>query len=719
MVIDDNMSGFIKKCENCGSINDFLANTCVKCGKLIDNVTDFKYVEDNMDISEFTDSKPQKSKTEAHKRNSYIKNESDAECLKEIEKIRKTRFIYRPDEFAYARCERLVEGGAVFVCIDGFSSFYQPSTIVKDIQPHDFIWVKLGNVKQWQGGYYRYEKAFRQAPNSKSVGLEANTLYKYLKKGDIISAPVEKTYNMLKVYLASKFYSPIMKNDIPAKLFEKLENNIYQFKVLSVEKIGKVVRIKLEFFNPQREESPAEKISEEKVDVTEQDVPAPTEKPNPEPAWVSELPISFDSKSIQIPSSILYNIRYEKSDVQFFDELIPLFDSGYDDARVELFSKLAPLYKKAYDKGLISYYYNKDYHFASFPTGVKDVNGAPLHIGLKKNKKTVNDSKWIVNLVGVPRVEEEFNKYVYVRDWEQMLKDLDEMALKGEQWDLPGEKQRGKRFILQQYIKYTFYKVMLDRLYRENERFFVFNTGLVDTYYNDIYCILEHNHTKSRFYPRYRFHCFAVWGQGNGKSLVTNFGDNRANRLAPPKYFDKLEDVFYDGSIEPICDYAHIIRENLSRLPIEFLGKIFYGAEFKQINESLNKYLKAQTANNFKAVEKSILENESALRLLKQRLEGAVQNSVKYCRWNYKAAVPMYYPRKNGISMLLPLFLTNSEKADVALVIQKVHSEAYQGETILTLAMAYQDARVIGRPSSDWLNTNSIKEDNTDEIDFV
>ena len=77
--------------------------------------------------------------------------------------------------------------------------------------------------------------------------------------------------------------------------------------------------------------------------------------------------------------------------------------------------------------------------------------------------------------------------------------------------------------------------------------------------------------------------------------------------------------------------------------------------------------------------------------------------------WNYKTAIPIYYPRTNSISLLLPLCLTNEENvADVALVIEKLNNGNYQGQTILTLDMAYQDARLICRPNSEWLTPDLL-----------
>ena len=47
-------------------------------------------------------------------------------------------------------------------------------------------------------------------------------------------------------------------------------------------------------------------------------------------------------------------------------------------------------------------------------------------------------------------------------------------------------------------------------------------------------------------------------------------------------------------------------------------------------------------------------------------------------------------------------------RVDLALVVERQPSGAYQGQTILTLDMAYTDSRLVARPDSDWLRTDDI-----------
>jgi hypothetical protein len=86
--------------------------------------------------------------------------------------------------------------------------------------------------------------------------------------------------------------------------------------------------------------------------------------------------------------------------------------------------------------------------------------------------------------------------------------------------------------------------------------------------------------------------------------------------------------------------------------------------------------------------------------VLQTFLRGAVDNATERVRRTYKAAIPQYYNGK--VQLLLPLCLSAPGRADVALVVER-HAQFYRGSTILTLAMAYNNARQICRPERDWL----------------
>jgi hypothetical protein len=91
------------------------------------------------------------------------------------------------------------------------------------------------------------------------------------------------------------------------------------------------------------------------------------------------------------------------------------------------------------------------------------------------------------------------------------------------------------------------------------------------------------------------------------------------------------------------------------------------------------------------------------MRAIKRRLEDAKFLAEKRIRWNFKTAIPQYHPRLDAMSLLLPLALINDEVVDIALVVTRNPSGSYQGRTILPLDWAYNNARLVCRPDSDWL----------------
>lgn len=90
---------------------------------------------------------------------------------------------------------------------------------------------------------------------------------------------------------------------------------------------------------------------------------------------------------------------------------------------------------------------------------------------------------------------------------------------------------------------------------------------------------------------------------------------------------------------------------------------------------------------------------------------------------NYKAAIPQFYwgsqdPAEAGrIQLLLPLCLEDVGRADLALSVDQV-GEVYRAATVLTLGMAYNNAR----PDREWLEPiapTNIDEDDDDSSSEV
>ena len=115
---------------------------------------------------------------------------------------------------------------------------------------------------------------------------------------------------------------------------------------------------------------------------------------------------------------------------------------------------------------------------------------------------------------------------------------------------------------------------------------------------------------------------------------------------------------------------------------------------------------------------KNIIRDNSRLFMrIQNRLKDSIELARKRVRWNYKTAVPSYFPKRDSMSLMLPLALQDESRPDVALVVELTRSGSYQGQTILTLPQAYIDARLMCRITGDWLTPSQVVNTNSAEPD--
>lgn len=238
---------------------------------------------------------------------------------------------------------------------------------------------------------------------------------------------------------------------------------------------------------------------------------------------------------------------------------------------------------------------------------------------------------------------------IYFGDYNQKISEL--ANLTSEEWSFDGKKDNG---ILKNYLQYTYKKLLEEKKIISNEKYRLFNTGLFTEYYEPIYVYLELNTANGP--QRWYLKDFCTpYELGN---LGISIFPERAN------YFEDPSLLVFDAKCQVNVQYRHILedRNNQSRIP-------------ESISEAKN------------------------LQLI---LKGAIDIMKKKVTANYKIAVPQYY---NGtIQLLLPLCLVDENTPDLALVVTKNKAgNFYQGHTCLTLEMAYNNARLIAKPDSNWL----------------
>ena len=399
----------------------------------------------------------------------------------------------------------------------------------------------------------------------------------------------------------------------------------------------------------------------------------------------------------------------------FHEKIIHLMKQ--DDTALQM---LSTAYQTAIRKKRIS---EKD-DTCMFPTGLKNKNGEEISVFFARNTRKNDDRPWALTRVyeGTPNPEDfapspaeranpgdALEDFAVIGNWTEVLRALADMALP-EQWDFQDSKTKNY-YILRQYLKYTFLRLKHEEkiLVNDDGTFAAFNTGLLTVHYDDIYACFEKNHDPTSAIP-WRFSSFCTEGsRGDGQRITIHF----AQPPQPPAYITEVSDLLYDTRCRLAVNYDHILSDNIGRIPLSYLrdacnrypealALIDKAEKCRSGSPAYNKYMRA-LASFCETQEGSLLSER-----IRSDFKRAIDKATKRIRWDYKTAVPIYYPAYNLLSLMIPLCLDSDNIADVALLVEKTESGNYLGHTILTLPMAYLDARLLCRPHSDWLRPSLI-----------
>lgn len=212
--------------------------------------------------------------------------------------------------------------------------------------------------------------------------------------------------------------------------------------------------------------------------------------------------------------------------------------------------------------------------------------------------------------------------------------------------------EKTNNLILKNYLKYTTKKLEEENKIMTTDNYCIINTGLFTPYYEPIYIYAEKNLSDSK--QDWWFKSFST-SYDLGNLGITELPE-RAN------YFQDPSQLVFDVNCKINVQFKHIYddEDNRNRIPREIVNSKNIHSIFK----------------------------------------GAIDTMVKKVTANYKIAVPQYFNGK--IQLLLPLCLVDESIPDLALVVTKVNN-VYQGHTCLTMEMAYNNARLIAKPESNWL----------------
>ena len=240
-------------------------------------------------------------------------------------------------------------------------------------------------------------------------------------------------------------------------------------------------------------------------------------------------------------------------------------------------------------------------------------------------------------------------EYAYCGNYNASIKALS--ALAPEKWSF-GNKDDNS--ILKNYIDHTFCRLYEEKKIVERSKYAIFNTGLFDEYFKPICAYFMRNTVPNRqawflcgFYTEYQL-----------TSMGVAETPERAN------YFDDPSELVFDTHLDIVPQYDHIFgdKENIERLPAAI--------------------------------------RTSPMRV--QLFNGAIDTAKRMLEANYKTAIPQFY--KGKMQLLVPICLQFPNVPDLALTCTKTEDKRkYLGYTCLTLDMAYNNARLIAKPESNWL----------------
>lgn len=253
--------------------------------------------------------------------------------------------------------------------------------------------------------------------------------------------------------------------------------------------------------------------------------------------------------------------------------------------------------------------------------------------------------------------------------WTKVLNELADLA-ESEEWsgsDSPGRPKP----ILDSYLRYTYRRLIMEQKIAATAdgEYAAFNTGLLTEHAEQVFGFFQRNHLPGA-QPWY----FHRWATESDRDIMRYFSE-------PPEmaeYVTTAADLVYDWRRPLKLAYEHILVDNLDRFP----------------DDLATQPMRAR-----------------------QALDHAVEWTLKRVRRNYKVVVPQWYPKlgEAGAQFLMPLDLSGSGSADLALVVSSVGDTAYRGHTVLTLEMAYTNARLVARPDSDWLRPQAAPFPSADE----
>lgn len=297
------------------------------------------------------------------------------------------------------------------------------------------------------------------------------------------------------------------------------------------------------------------------------------------------------------------------------------------------------------------------------PTRFTTPTGEEIFVKCTLNKNP-NRQKWFGLFFQAARREGFVIGDLYFRSWNEGARFLEDVAKAAvsEKWSYNFYQSKQQHPILKSYIEKTYERLKQLGYVLRNENRVLFNTGLINVYFKEIYILGETD-------PEYPQRIINAEPILESDRVILETFKNQKPPMAT--FFNNITDVVFNPNLDVNTDDVHIIDDNWDRIPLAYRSM-----------------KRSQVFALFQA---------------------AIDFARIMARRNYKLIVPQFYMGK--IQFLMPIYLSGefSGPPDFALVLEKL-GDVYRGNTILTLDMAYQNARLIACPDATWLDPDAPQE---------
>jgi hypothetical protein len=387
----------------------------------------------------------------------------------------------------------------------------------------------------------------------------------------------------------------------------------------------------------------------------------------------------------------IFNFGFIENNKTFIDELNALIKADTTKAEFRPFNIA---FYNAFKNGELKYldkFGNKidesDSIYALYDTGFKDEKANEIIAYFYRFKSEKNWSGIYFSIE--PELKKEIKRNLLFRigklifdDWNDGFQFLEELSQKTipEKWSYQNHESAIPHPILKSFLENTFEKLLKDTkqkklIVSDDNKFALFNSGLLDKFFHDIYIIVEvkEEDGENAYYNPTILKSLSDLSKRKFKQndVLFNHPDKLPDSI---DFFSEITEVTFNNSIPIDRSYdkfTHIIEERIDRFPPDYQSK--------------------DTTE------------------LARTLDNSINYAKAMAKRNYKLVVPQYRPQTDKLQLLMPIYLGGSfsRQPDFALVLD-LEDGIYTPETILPLDAAYQNARLIAKPDDFWLNPDDI-----------